>query len=143
MQQIKPAILVLCTANSCRSQMAEGIFRQLLGDQFEVHSAGTIPAKSVNPRAVQVMSEIGIDIGEQKPKDLGLYLGRLSVRHLFIVCEQAENKCPKMFPGMLSRNVWPIRDPESRDAACADPLEDYRTARDELEARVKEWIETL
>ena len=75
------------------------------------YSAGTEPAERVHPLAVQVMAEKGIDISNQEPKNVGQYLGRLAVRHLIIVCSGANEKCPRIFPGMMNRQFWPFDDP--------------------------------
>jgi len=141
MEPAKPTILVLCTGNSCRSQMAEGLFRHFGGDQFNVLSAGTDPAPAVHPLAIQVMDEIGIDISQQRPKSVGEYLGKIAVRNLFIVCHEAEQKCPRMFAGMLSRSFWPLDDAVAFVGSPMATLEKFRAIRDELERRIKEWLE--
>jgi arsenate reductase (thioredoxin) len=107
----RPNILFLCTGNSCRSQMAEGFLRELASDRFDAFSAGTDPAKRVHPLAVEVMAEKGIDISGNRPTDVGEYLGRMAVRHLIIVCAGANERCPRVFPGMLNRLFWPFDDP--------------------------------
>ena len=100
-----PIVLFLCAGNSCRSQMAEAFLRDLAGDRFAAFSAGTRPGESVNPLAIDVMSEVGVDIRCQYPKSVSQFLGRLAVRHLIIVCDQAEQDCPRIFPGTLTRTV--------------------------------------
>jgi arsenate reductase len=137
----KPNVLFLCTGNSCRSQMAEGLLRELGGDRFAAHSAGTDPAQRVHPLAVRVMSEKGIDISHSEPKCVGQYLGRLPVRHLVIVCDGANEKCPRVFPGMLNRMFWPFDDPAAFVGPEAATLEKFRTVRDEIEAHIKLWLE--
>src|SRR5688572_24884621 len=107
----KPNVLFLCTGNSCRSQMAEGLLRHYGGDIFNVHSAGTEPAERVHPLAVEVMAEKGIDISALRPKHVREFLGKLPVRHLIIVCEGANESCPSVFPGMMNRHLWPFDDP--------------------------------
>ena len=87
--ETKPNVLFLCTGNSCRSQMAEGFLRTYGDGKFNVYSAGTDPAASVNPLAVEVMAEKGIDISQQEPKSVSQFLGPLPVRHLVIVCDGA------------------------------------------------------
>lgn len=121
--------------------MAEGLFRHFGGDQFNACSAGTEPAEAVHPTAIQVMDEIGVDISGQRPKSVGEYLGKVAVRHLFIVCHDAEQKCPKMFPGMLGRTFWPMDDPAAFSGSADATLEKFRSIRDELETRIKEWLE--
>jgi len=99
----KQKVLFLCTQNSARSQMAEGFLRHLAGDRFEVMSAGLDPTDEVHPCAVQAMAEVGIDISDQRPKRLGVYLGREFFNYLVIVCACAEERCPKTFPGVGMR----------------------------------------
>jgi len=139
--ETKPIVLFLCTGNSCRSQMAEGFLRHYAGDRFMAHSAGTEPAERLHPMAVDVMAEKGIDISEQEPKDVGKYLGRLPVRHLIIVCDGANEKCPRIFPGMLNRHFWPFDDPAAYVGSPAATLEKFRAVRDEIESRITEWLE--
>ena len=136
----KPCVLFLCTGNSCRSQMAEGFVREFAGDQFNARSAGTIPAERVHPLAVQVMAERDIDISKQEPKNVGQYLGRLPVRHLVVVCDGANENCPRIFPGMMNRMLWPFDDPAAFVGSDAATLEKFRTVRDEIESRIKQWL---
>jgi arsenate reductase (thioredoxin) len=135
----KPSVLFLCTGNSCRSQMAEGFLREFGGDRFTAYSAGTDPAERVHPLAVQVMSEKGIDISEGEPKNVGQFLG-LPVRHLVIVCDDANEKCPRIFPGMMNRMFWPFDDPAAFVGSEAETLEKFRIVRDQIEARIKQWL---
>jgi len=139
----KPNVLFLCTGNSCRSQMAEGFLRQLGGDRFTAHSAGTEPAERVHPLAVQVMAEKDVDISRQEPKNVNEFLGRLPVRHLIIVCDAANEKCPRIFPGMMNRLFWPFDDPAAFVGTPAATLEKFRTVRDQIEARIREWLAEL
>ncbi len=136
----KPIVLFLCTGNSCRSQMAEGFLRNLAGNCYDARSAGTEPKDEIHPLAVKVMAESGIDLGDQFPKGLDRFLGRLPVRHLVIVCGGAEEKCPRVFPGVLTREFWPFDDPAAfvgnEDAA----LDEFRKVRDQIESRIKQWL---
>ncbi|MGH7741556.1 MAG: arsenate reductase ArsC, partial [Candidatus Eiseniibacteriota bacterium] len=93
-----PIVLILCTGNSARSQMAEGLLRSKAAGAFEVLSAGTEPAGRVNPLAVEVMREIGIDLSSHRPKDVAEFLGTAPVRHLIIVCHDAAGRCPTIWP---------------------------------------------
>lgn len=136
----KPNVLFLCTGNSCRSQMAEGFLRELGGERFTALSAGTEPAERIHSLAIQVMAEKGIDIRGQEPKNVGQYLGRLPVRHLMIVCSGANEKCPRIFPGMMNRMFWPFEDPAAFVGSEAATLEKFRTVRDEIEAHIKGWL---
>jgi len=132
---MKPVVLFLCTGNSARSQMAEGLLRHKAGDRYEAASAGTEPASAVKPLAIEAMREIGIDIAAQRPKSVALYLGRLPARHLIIVCDGAQQKCPTTFPGVTTRDFWPIDDP-----AAAGTLQAFRSARDEISTRLDAWL---
>jgi arsenate reductase (thioredoxin) len=136
----KPNVLFLCTGNSCRSQMAEGFLRTLGGDRFTSCSAGTEPAERVHPLAIEVMEEREIDIRESKPKSVSEYLGRLPVRHLIVVCDGANEKCPRVFPGMMNRMFWPFDDPAAFQGSPEATLEKFRTVRDEIEARIQQWL---
>ena len=98
--QKKQNVLFLCTGNSCRSQMAEGLLRHLAGERFEALSAGLEPGKEVHPLAIQVMAEIGIDISSQQPKAVDVYLGKTMIHYLIIVCNKAQSTCPRIWPGL-------------------------------------------
>lgn len=135
----KPVVLFLCTGNSARSQMAEGILRARAGSAFEAASAGTEPAKAAHPSAVKVMEEIGIDISGRRPKSVTEFLGRVGVRHLIIVCDGANAKCPSTFPGVATRDFWPIDDP-ARSTGTGDELRTFREVRDDLAGRIDAWL---
>jgi len=120
--------------------MAEGFLRAYGGDRFAALSAGTEPADQVHPLAVEVMAEKGIDISDQEPKDVGQYLGRLPVKHLIIVCDSANEKCPRIFPGMMNRMFWPFEDPAAFVGSPSATLEKFREVRDEIESRIKHWL---
>jgi len=131
-------VLFLCTHNSARSQMAEGILRQFGGERFEVYSAGTEPSQ-VNPLAIRVMQEAGIDISEQSSKSLSEFVGR-HFDYVITVCDQANETCP-VFPGDPQRIHWSFPDPsavEGSDEARYQAFE--RTAR-ELTIRLRTWIQ--
>jgi arsenate reductase len=136
----KPNVIFLCTGNSCRSQMAEGFLRQLGSDRFTAYSAGTEPSERVHPMAIDVMGEKNIDISRAEPKNVGDYLGRLPVHHLIVVCDGANEKCPRVFPGMMNRMFWPFDDPAAFVGSEAATREKFRTVRDEIEARIKQWL---
>jgi arsenate reductase len=135
-----PIVLFLCTGNSARSQMAEGLLRTKAGDQFEVLSAGTEPASQVNPFAIEAMREIGIDITAARPKDVGEFLGRVPVRHLITVCHDADRRCPSIWPGVASRIHWPIEDPAAFRGDPDATRTKFREVRDELSRRLDQWI---
>ena len=105
----KPTILVLCTGNSCRSHLAEGLLREAAGDLFEITSAGSKPAGYVHPLAIEVMKEIGIDISGHRSKHMSEFLHR-DVETVITVCGNADQACP-IFPGQVNRHHWPFDDP--------------------------------
>lgn len=122
-------ILVLCTGNSARSQMAEGLLRQYGGRRMDVHSAGTQP-KGLNPLAVQAMAKIGIDISAQRSKDVSEFAGR-QFTWVITVCDLAKEHCP-VFPGAKALH-WSIPDPPQ-------DLESFCQVRDMLDRRIKEFL---
>ena len=137
----KTRVLFLCTGNSARSQMAEAFLRKYGGDHFEVHSAGIEP-KGINPYTVRVMNEIGVDIGGQRSKSVSEYLGKTVFAYVITVCAKAEENCP-IFPGFTTRLHWPLDDP----AACAgspdECLAKFRLVRDQIDQRVRAWVEEM
>ena len=138
----KPNVLILCTGNSCRSQIAEGLLRHYAGERFNVYSAGTDPKDEVHPLAVRVMDEIGIDISAQRPKALDQYLGRLALQHLIIVCDGANASCPTIWPMMQERHYWPFDDPAAFVGDEDETLAEFRRVRDEIRQRLLEWLPT-
>src|SRR5262245_3161277 len=135
----KPNVLVLCTGNYCRSQMAEVFLRQSAGEQFNVFSAGTEPKGEIHPLAVRVMAEAGIDISQQRSKGLKEFLGRLPVRYLIIVCDGANQSCPRVFPGLVERLFWPFDDPAKFQGTPEETLGEYRRVRDQIRERIVQW----
>lgn len=139
----KPMVLILCTGNSCRSQMAEAFLRTYRGSGFEIASAGTEPADVVHPLAVQVMAEVGIDIAEQQPKTLRQFLGTAPVRHLLIVCDHAGRSCPRIWPGCYSRHLMPFDDPAEARGSEQERLTVFRRVRDEIAEAMRNWQPTI
>jgi arsenate reductase (thioredoxin) len=139
----KDNALILCTGNSCRSQMAEGYLRQLAGDRFEVFSAGMVPKDKVHPLAVEVMAEDDVDISRQHPQDVVEFLGRLRPHYLIVVCDKANETCPTIFPGMVERLYWPFDDPDAFRGSPKDTLEEFRRVRDEIKSKIKSWLAEL
>lgn len=135
----RPIVLVLCTGNSCRSQMAEGFLKKYAGDRYEIHSAGMDPKPEVHPLAIQVMADVGIDISGNKPTATKEYLGRLPVRHLLIVCDKANQTCPRIWPGCFSRMYMPFDDPALAEGTDEEKLAVFRRVRDEIGAAMKTW----
>jgi len=129
-------VLFLCTGNSCRSQMAEGFLRQLAGDRFEVFSAGTKPV-GVNPDAIAVMKEIGVDISQQSSKGVAGLVGSY-FPYVITVCDKAKESCP-IFPGVYQRLHWSFEDPASARGTEEERLAVFRRVRDEISRAVAEF----
>lgn len=138
----KPAILVLCTGNSARSQMAEAILARAVGDRFDVLSAGTEPAAHVHPLAVEVMAEAGYDLSAKHPKHLREYLGVAPVHTVIIVCDGAAKSCPAIWPGAHERLLWPFPDPAAVEGDEATRRQAFRQVRDAIAERVQAWVAT-
>jgi arsenate reductase len=126
----KPTVLILCTGNSCRSHLAEGLLRAASKDRFVVASAGSKPAGYVHPLAIQVMAEIGIDIGSHTSKHMNDFLNQ-PVETVITVCGNADQACP-LFPGQLNRHHWPFEDPAHATGTEAEKLTVFRRVRDEI-----------
>lgn len=130
----KTKVLFLCTHNSARSQMAEGLLRAFHGDQYDVYSAGT-EATSVNPLAIAAMSEIGIDISARTSKVLAEYHGQ-HFDWVVTVCDSAKEACP-VFPGKVNQVHRAFSDPSEVKGSAEDRRKAFRETRDEL----KDWID--
>src|SRR6187431_1670534 len=126
----KPLVLVLCTGNSCRSHMAEGILRAAAGDLLDVHSAGSKPAGYVHPKAILVMHEIGIDLSGHTSKHMNEFLSR-HIDTVITVCGNADQACP-MFPGQLHRYHWGFDDPAHVKGTDEEIMTAFRRVRDEI-----------
>jgi arsenate reductase len=125
-----PTILILCTGNSCRSHLAEGILRAALGPGYRVVSAGSKPAGYVHPLAIKAMAEIGIDISAHRSKHLNEFLAE-PVETVITVCGNADQACP-VFPGQMNRHHWGFDDPAHAPGTEADQLLVFRRVRDEI-----------
>ncbi len=130
----KQRVLFLCTHNSARSQMAEGLLRHLAGDRFDAYSAGT-EATCVRPLAIRAMGEVGIDISGQESKTLDRYLGE-PFDAVVTVCDQANEACP-LFLGAKERLHWSFPDPSRATGMEEEQLATYRTVRDAIRARIE------
>ena len=130
METAKPNILILCTGNSCRSHLAEGILRAVAGDRFEVHSAGSKPAGYVHPLAIRAMAEIGIDISAHRSKHMNDFLGQ-GIETVITVCGNADQACP-VFPGQVNRHHWPFDDPAHATGTDDEKMAVFRRVRDEI-----------
>lgn len=133
----KIRVLVICTGNSCRSQMAEGFFRHHGGENVEVFSAGVAPI-GVDERAIAVMGEIGIDISGHTSNFLKEYL-RDTFDYVITVCDSAAERCPT-FPGETTRLHWPFEDPYFAEGTREQELARFRTVRDKIGQQVKSWL---
>jgi len=130
MSDSKPLILVLCTGNSCRSHMGEGVLRRELEGLYDVASAGSNPAGYVHPIAIEVMSEIGIDISGHQSKHLDEFLDQ-DVKTVVTVCGNAEQACP-VFPGQVNRYHWGFYDPAKAEGSEAEKRAIFQRVRDEI-----------
>lgn len=134
--EVKKRVLILCTGNSARSQMAEGWLRELGGDRFEVHSAGTRPS-SVRPEAVEAMREVGVDISSHRSKSVDEFAGR-EFDYVITVCDNARESCP-VFPGRTERVHWSFDDPAALEGTWGERLAAFRRVRDEIGGRLRGW----
>ena len=134
---MKKKIIFICTGNSCRSQMAEGLMRDAVGENFDVLSAGSNPSK-VHPAAIKVMKEWGIDIQNQKSKSVNNYLEE-NIEIIVTVCQKANQVCPS-FPNGRTKIHWNIKDPfHSWDSEERD-LAPYRIARNEIKKKINNLL---
>ena len=128
---MRKRILILCTGNSARSQIAEGLFRSKAAGSIDVFSAGTKP-KGLNPRAVEVMKEIGLDISGHQSKDVSQF-SQQQFDVVITVCDNAKESCP-VFPGAKTIH-WSIKDPED--------LVSFREIRNELDERIQNYLDSF
>jgi arsenate reductase len=134
-QIMKKRVLFLCTHNSARSQMAEGLLRDMAGDRFDVRSAGT-EATAVQPLAIEAMREIGIDISGHASKTLDVFYGQ-RFDYVITVCDRAKESCP-LFAGTGERIHWSFDDPVAATGTDAERLQAFRRVRDAIRARLRE-----
>jgi arsenate reductase len=135
---MKKRVLILCTGNSARSQMAEALWRQHTGDRWDVFSAGLEP-KGVNPLAIRVMDEVGINIRRQRSKSVEEFAGQ-AFDLVITVCDDAAERCPS-FPAAKRRLHWPFEDPPRATGSPEDRLRVWRQVRDEIDARIRAWLD--
>jgi arsenate reductase (thioredoxin) len=136
---MKPTVLFLCTGNSCRSQMEEGWLRHLAGNRFEILSAGTNP-DGMNPRVVEVMGELGVDISRHRSKHVAEFQGR-HLHYVMTVCNHAHASCPTDPRGDVQLH-WSIDDPADAQGSDSDRLQVFRRVRDEIAEQVRRWLRT-
>ena len=133
---MKKRVLFLCTGNSARSQMAEGILRKIGGDRYEVFSAGTHP-KGVHPLSIQVMHEIDVDITNQMSKDVSVFQGQ-QFDYVITVCDRAKQACP-VFPSSTPIH-WGFDDPAEARGEHATQIKTFRRVRDEIASRLRLFV---
>lgn len=141
MTDTRPLILILCTGNSCRSQMAEFLLRHEAGEHAEVASAGCCPSGYVHPQAIEVMQELGYDLSGATSKSQDLYLER-DVAAVITVCGNADELCPD-FPGEAVRHHWPFYDPADAQGTDAEKREVFRRVRDEIAEKMAAYGKEL
>ncbi len=135
--------LVVCTQNACRSQMAEGFLKNKAKGRLEVFSAGVEPSE-VNPKAIEVMQEIGIDISDQRSKGMQEVLGRHNFAYVIFVCEKAEQTCPRIYPTIGGELIsWPFDDPASFKGSEEEVLNKFRAVRDKIGDRIDQWLKEI
>ena len=133
-------VLFICTGNSSRSQMAEALLREIGKDEYEVYSAGTHLGANVNPFAIEVLKEKGIDTEGLHPKKLDQFVGQ-KIDLVVTVCDRARQECPT-FPRALSIYHWSLEDPSAFQGTYEETLFTFRATRDEIERRIREDILT-
>ena len=137
----QPLILILCTGNSCRSHLAEGILRAALGDAAIVASAGSNPTGTVHPMAIEVMAEIGIDISTHTSKHLNEFLEK-EVHTVITVCGNADAACPT-FPGQAAKHHWPFDDPAKAEGNEEGICPTFRRVRDEIRVKFEAYAREI
>jgi arsenate reductase len=136
-QRVKEKVLFLCTGNSCRSQMAEGLLRHLAGDRYEVASAGTQPG-GLNPEAVEAMREIGVDISGHRSKSVEEFPDQ-EFDYVITVCDRARASCP-VFPASVSNLHWSLDDPAAASGSPEQRKAVFRRVRDEIASRLRDFV---
>ncbi len=136
----KRNVLILCTGNSCRSQMAEGLWRQLGNGQWQVASAGSQPAGYVHPQAIAVMQEIGVDLQAHRSQHVNEHAGE-AFDLVVTVCDQAREACP-VFPGAVKLLHWPFDDPAKFTGSDEEVLAEFRRVRDEIRVKISDFLNT-
>ena len=131
-------VLILCTGNSARSQMAEGLLRHDAGNRFNVSSAGTKPTQ-VRAEAIVVMREVGIDISEQRSKSVEEFAGQ-SFDYVITVCDNAKETCP-VFPTTTKRIHWGIEDPAAAQGSEEERLAEFRRVRDQMRLLLRQFAQ--
>jgi len=136
----KQTVLILCTGNSCRSQMAEGLINTKLGERFEAYSAGTRPSGYVHPKAIQVMAELGIDLSQNKSQSTGAFRGRY-FDYVITVCDSANEDCPVWLNDAGVRQHIGFDDPAQATGTEEEILAEFRRVRDEINDQVLAFLQ--
>ena len=136
-----PVVLFLCAANRARSQMAEALLRHETEERFVVRSAGLRPAGAIDPMAIAVLEEIGIDTSDLRPKSVDEFVRAKRIDCAIIVCEKSEEDCPRLYPFCYRVLRWPCRDPVVFDGPYYERLEHFRRLRDELQEHIRHWLD--
>ncbi|MAT15137.1 MAG: low molecular weight phosphatase family protein [Planctomyces sp.] len=135
---MKKRVLVLCTGNSCRSQMAEALWESLGEGAWEAESAGSKPSGYVHPLAIKAMSEIGVDISAYQSKSLDQFTGQ-KFDIVVTVCDNAKEACP-VFPGAVKMLHWPFYDPAEATGSEEEQLVVFRRVRDEIQSKIRSYL---
>lgn len=136
----KARVLFLCTGNSARSQMAEALLRKHAGDRFDACSAGLRPKEQVHPLTLRVLNEVGLDTDALCAKGVDNYLGKVPIRYAIVVCEKAQESCPRIYPFALQTLYWPFEDPAAAGGSEEERLEKFREVRDQIEEKLSHWL---
>ena len=131
--------LILCTGNSCRSQMAEGLWRTLGNGEWDSYSAGSKPAGHVHPLAIEAMKDIGIDLSEAHSKHVDEFAGQ-SFDLVITVCDSAKEACP-VFPGAKQTLHWPFDDPAHAEGSDEEKCAFFREVRDQIRRRIQSYLQ--
>jgi arsenate reductase (thioredoxin) len=142
MPETKPRVLFVCTHNAARSQVAEALLRRYAGERFEALSAGATPTE-VHPLTRQVLTGIGLDPNGLHAKHLDDFFAKVSIAYASIVCDQAEELCPRLYPFALQTLHWPFDDPTQTEGSTEERLHAFRKVRDQIQRRLRAWLDTL
>jgi len=138
----KEAVLFFGTANASRSQMAEGLLRTSAGDRFLVLSAGLNP-QPIDPMALRVMDEVGIDLRGHRPKSVYHFYRRDRFDYVISVCARSHLRCAELFADVKHRELWPIDDPAAVEGGELKRLDAFRRTRDRLDSRIRKWLDKI
>lgn len=133
------SVLILCTGNSCRSHMAEGILRHIASDLFTIYSAGSAPSGYVHPLSVRACAEIGIDLSEHHSKHMDTFLEQ-DIHTVITVCGNADQACPT-FPGQVNRYHWGFDDPAHADGSEEEIYATFQRVRDEILITLQAYVQ--